>query len=1020
MNPERSILLQARRGLSFRATVLLLLGVALLAALVFFVEEPRRDELIQLRDAGFAILQVGGLLLLLLFAGGLLVWLSQPVGLAFENATGEPEFDGAFVAQAVAGELQQIVSVHAAGSPQARREATTATFVSLQPAVLSRREIMAAAVRAPLAPSGRADAVAAIGTVDIAGTSLPLGSMLMAVKQLWPLPKAGVVITGRLCRNEGSLLLSVHLRRPRRAGKSFVARGSDLTEVVTAAAVRIAYELSPGYRGVSRPGFDGLTRAMEHYQEFHQTQSPEEFAAAVSAVGRIPVADDRNTYIRGLLYNLGISCLGGGDLMLAEKLLTRAHCAVATDASVCTALGMVYFEQHRFAEAKETFLLATSLRPAIARTRALKAEWDIAAWNGLGNTYVELADYTGAIQAYQRAIDLQRKVATPHTGLGNAYLQQHRWAAAEREYRVAIALDPRAAHPWHGLGNLQTRRGRFGEALDHHRTALRLDAGFAEAWNGLGEAYAALGRFDEAIAAHEKALTLRKDEPYTLASLGETYLKQGDLHRAREVLERALDEDPSASYVWRGLGFLLLRTQEPREAARAFDQAVRRNPRDAAAWDGRAEAARALDDGSGVELESLQVAADENPEEPWAWNRLGDAYFRAGAYADSRDAHGEALWLDPANSYAYDGMGKAYLALGDLDSAREAHEEALAINPEDAYAPHGIANVLMAAGDFGGAAAQNRAALRIDGGALFARNGLGDACERMRDYDEAAGHYRRVVETAGEDVAAAAYAHDGLARIALAQRRPADALTAVRAARDLQPRQVYPLVTLGDVHLGQRACEEAVEAYRQALVADPKLVAAGDGLGRAYVWRGNYATAEETYRQAIESCGDDWRLLTGAADVLLRGAIAERRDDAYEEIVKRYDAVLQQEPVLAVAARIRLAAIAAVRGDRDTAVVQADAVVRDFAVCWARRPYPDHDLLEIRALALLLSGDAAGALKQISEARAGLLAGGQLDAVRAGVYELLTEERVPGFQEFAAVVREQQAGREPSDVHASD
>ncbi|WP_410959816.1 hypothetical protein, partial [Salmonella sp. SAL4356] len=79
--------------------------------------------------------------------------------------------------------------------------------------------------------------------------------------------------------------LSVHLRRPRRGVKSFVVAGTGIAGVVADTAARIAYELSPGYRGISRPAFDGLTRAMRHHQEFHQTQDPAAFEAAVTAVG---------------------------------------------------------------------------------------------------------------------------------------------------------------------------------------------------------------------------------------------------------------------------------------------------------------------------------------------------------------------------------------------------------------------------------------------------------------------------------------------------------------------------------------------------------------------------------------------------------------------------------------------------------------------------------------------------------------------------------------------------------------
>jgi tetratricopeptide (TPR) repeat protein len=212
------------------------------------------------------------------------------------------------------------------------------------------------------------------------------------------------------------------------------------------------------------------------------------------------------------------------------------------------------------------------------------------------------------------------------------------------------------------------------------------------------------------------------------------------------------------------------------------------------------------------------------------------------------------------------------------------------------------------------------------------------------------------------------------------------------------------MVTLGNIHLAQGTYDEAMEAYRQALALDEAKVGAWDGLGCACVWQGDFATAAETYRKAMAACRDDGRLSRGAADVALRSVVAGSEGGSLDEAVKGYDAAIGLNPVLSMVAQVRLAVIAAHRGEPETARQHAEAAIHDFDTCWRHRPMPDADLRELRALALLLAGDPDGAAAAREEARSTLPIGGRFDSVRVGVYDLLSEEQVAGFADFAASI----------------
>ncbi|MEU7873917.1 tetratricopeptide repeat protein [Dactylosporangium sp. NPDC049140] len=958
-----------------RLAVPVLLIIAAGAAVAWFADERRRAVLVQVRESGLVVLEVAGVLLLLVLAVGLIVWLGRPPGITFDSSLDGADLDGTALARALAGELHRVRSVHEVQGELKIQDS------SRPPVVLNRRDTVADSVLTPAAPARLADAVVGIGSVELAGATLPVGSLLAALRHVWPLRRSGPSISGQVFRQGRALRLTVQLRPGRRAAPvdfsvlticDDVRAGRD--ELLRTAAARIAHTLSPGAAGITWQGFARLTRALEQYQEYDETADPAVLESAVLAARGIPARDEHSRDVRALVYNLGVACLAARDLRNAQRLLERAHVADPADAVIRNALAVTYFEQRRFAEARAAFEEARGLVPS--------ALWDgadvegVAAhpWNGLGNTYVELADYTSAIQVYQEAIERWPAAAYLYNGLGNAYLQQHQWDEAERAYRAAVERDPDSAYPLHGLGNLRARRGRFEEAEEYHEQALERDPAFAHAWNGLGEALAGRGRHVEALDKHRRAVELRPDDPYTWCSLGLTHLRHGDVADALEALHRARDLDERAAYVRRGLGDAYLRLGSWDEARDAYREAVDANPADAAAWDGLARATGAQGKGDLKRQVALfEKAAEANPTEPFGWNQLGDACYRAGLLAESVEAHLAALELDPKNSFAQDGLGKAHLGLGNFDAAERAHREAEKINPRDAYAPHGVAAVHLARGEFEAALEENRRAIVIEPRADFAWNGLGDAAERLRRYDEAEMSFRTTLEISPDN----AYAHTGLARVALARGRAAEALATCARAATLPPPTAFAYITLGDAHAVLGEHDRAIEAYREGLVLDQRRIDGWAGLGHSYVWLGDFVNALGAFDQGLEVRPEHWRLLLGRGDVLLRKE-AEREDVGdFGPARALYEAAVRAQPDAALAPQVRLAALAVRAGDLDAARRHAGHAQRAFQRCWDLRRHSDADLGELRTLATMLAGPP-------EEARQGLrrlLRGGAVPGV---------------------------------------
>ncbi len=86
-----------------------------------------------------------------------------------------------------------------------------------------------------------------------------------------------------------------------------------------------------------------------------------------------------------------------------------------------------------------------------------------------------------AIEAYEKALELNPQAAGVLVNLGTIYYRLRRFPESEKRYQEAIAADPGYPLAEFNLGNLCDEQGRVEEALDHYRRALALNPSYADA-----------------------------------------------------------------------------------------------------------------------------------------------------------------------------------------------------------------------------------------------------------------------------------------------------------------------------------------------------------------------------------------------------------------------------------------------------------------------------------------------------------------------------------------------------------
>jgi len=214
----------------------------------------------------------------------------------------------------------------------------------------------------------------------------------------------------------------------------------------------------------------------------------------------------------------------------------------------------------------------------------------------LGVALSKKEDFSGAIQAYRRALAIDSRLPNLYLNMGLAYFKQGRFQEAlgafEKEpaseqtvtligmsqfglgeyKRAAATLQPLAtAHPENGqLGYLLAKSylwaGQREESMEMFRKLLEHDPDSAPVRMLLGEALDAEGRESEATAEFEAAVKAGPEVPEAHFSLGYLYWKQKRYADAEREFRTELKGSPEHVNSLAYLGDILLRDGRGAEA----------------------------------------------------------------------------------------------------------------------------------------------------------------------------------------------------------------------------------------------------------------------------------------------------------------------------------------------------------------------------------------------------------------------------------------------------------------------
>ena len=305
-----------------------------------------------------------------------------------------------------------------------------------------------------------------------------------------------------------------------------------------------------------------------------------QFEAAADALRSAAGLEGNDAYVS---YTLGKVLLELGQTAEALELLERAVVLAPDSGGARHLLGTAYLAageedlaQRAFPKAGSDTTAEPTLDDALYASVAALAE-NASHFLNLGRSLDAEGRTAEAIEAYQRAIELDPGMAQAHANLVGSFGRTGEIDQAEAHYAKAIALNPNLAELHNNWGVVQASQGDSAAATAAFRRALESDPNSARANANLGVALFEAGNREEAARRFRDAIKSDPTNRPARMNLGTLALEDDRPGEAVEHLEAALegDEDGSEAFVRYALGHAYYSSGRVTDALQSFEEALR-------------------------------------------------------------------------------------------------------------------------------------------------------------------------------------------------------------------------------------------------------------------------------------------------------------------------------------------------------------------------------------------------------------------------------------------------------------
>jgi len=501
------------------------------------------------------------------------------------------------------------------------------------------------------------------------------------------------------------------------------------------------------------------------------------------------------------------------------------------------------------------------------------------------------------------------------------------------------------------------RVGNIDGAINEYLKALLKERTFSLASGNLGLLYAQKGMNEEALVELARGLSsvpnpkyhkamariLADLKVYPLAvyhyseasqdlprdasiflGLAEIYRSTGQQEKALEEYRRALSADPNSDKANIGIAAISLERNDPDKAIEYLKKAEVFNPRDreihlmlAGIYEkkgadkladyhyllgGKLKAkstivqqpsGQSIPRSADKEIEALNIAVKEHPDDVISYEKLGHAYRAAGNDSEAIEAYREAAHLKSNNSDIYLNLGILYEKHSLPDEAVVAYKRAISTKPDNYVARLRLGDIRLSRGFFQEAVEQYSEFLRLRPESPDIHMRLASIFVKIKETNLAIESYKHVLKYTPDD----ADANREIAALYKSKGQDDKAIEHYRKVLVLHKDDAETRAALVSIYVKNKKYDEITSLLKEAAELNPDDPNNHYKLGLIYDFRKDYDNAVANYKKAIEIKADHARSLNALGRLYMKtGRLSEARDTL--EAAKKADPAMEETSIL--------------------------------------------------------------------------------------------------------------------------
>lgn len=281
----------------------------------------------------------------------------------------------------------------------------------------------------------------------------------------------------------------------------------------------------------------------------------------------------------------------------------------------------------------------------------------VEAYLGLGGLYEAGEKMAEAIQAYEKAVELDPVREMAYVRLANLkqYQVDHP-GEAEKVLRACLAKVPQAVSARLSLADILLEKGQHEETKRLYEDANRLEPALPEPWVGLMAVAAIRGQEGQWETLHRAWLAVKPDaSPDVLFFLTAQKLPEGQEGVKEKLLRRAIALSPADKAPYGALAVVLGSLRRDHDLRQLYQDMMTRFPEDPFAYSQMGMLHMESEKFAEAERAFIQLVS-KAPEDPFSYLSLTEALVKQGKKADARRWLREGLQKLPDDPILQDAL----------------------------------------------------------------------------------------------------------------------------------------------------------------------------------------------------------------------------------------------------------------------------------------------------------------------------------------------------------------------------